>query len=267
MFTSCSTDSDRVYAPCSVFWCSDTHTQYDESSRFVLIYTQYLKKLCIYCCLGYERHQQTAALSKTWLYKVLALALDHFWSCSSNSAALTSSQFSSAEYSIPSMYIVHSMLCSSIVVGIQAQPDSISLSQLYYDRSKGYLSSIIHNKNHNATRYFRAKLWLWLSLIQFFSPPRGIWLVASNMEYDGCRQLRYCCCAMLCQGWLAAARHFTRRALCTGASSSERPAKMISKTQARHHRREEGKPIKRPRVATSDLRERWAMCLRPGSST
>ena len=56
------------------------------------------------------------------------------------------------------MYIVHSMLCSSIVVGIQAQPDSISLSQLYYDRSKGYLSSIIHNKNHNATRYFRAKL-------------------------------------------------------------------------------------------------------------
>ena len=94
------------------------------------------------------------------------------------------------------MYIVHSMLCSSIVVGIQAQPDSISLSQLYYDRSKGYLSSIIHNKNHNATRYFRAKLWLWLSLIQFFSPPRGIWLVASNMEYDGCRQLRYCCCAM-----------------------------------------------------------------------
>ena len=199
MFTSCSTDSDRVilvYAPCSVFWCSDTHTQYDESSRFVLIYTQYLKKLCIYCCLGYERHQQTAALSKTWLYKVLALALDHFWSCSSNSAALTSSQFSSAEYSIPSMYIVHSMLCSSIVVGIQAQPDSISLSQLYYDRSKGYLSSIIHNKNHNATRYFRAKLWLWLSLIQFFSPPRRIWLVASNMEYDGCRQLRYCCCAM-----------------------------------------------------------------------
>ena len=173
-----------------------THTQYDESSRFVLIYTQYLKKLCIYCCLGYERHQQTAALSKTWLYKVLALALDHFWSCSSNSAALTSSQFSSAEYSIPSMYVVHSMLCSSIVVGIQAQPDSISLSQLYYDRSKGYLSSIIHNKNHNATRYFRAKLWLWLSLIQFFSPPRGIWLVASNMEYDGCRQLRYCCCAM-----------------------------------------------------------------------
>ena len=165
------------------------------------------------------------------------------------------------------IYLVHSMLCSSIVVGIQAQPDSISLSQLYYDRSKGYLSSIIHNKNHNATRYFRAKLWLWLSLIQFFSPPRGIWLVASNMEYDGCRQLRYCCCAMLCQGWLAAARHFTRRALCTGASSSERPAKMISKTQARHHRREEGKPIKRPRVATSDLRERWAMCLRPGSST
>lgn len=62
--------------------------------------------------------------------------------------------------------------------------------------------------------------------------------------------------AVLCQGWLAAARHFTRRALCTGASSSERPAKMISKTQARHHRREEGKPIKRPRVATSDLRER-----------
>ena len=213
-----------------------------------------MKKLCIYCCLGYERHQQTAALSKTWLYKVLALALDHFWSCSSNSAALTSSQFSSAEYSIPSMYIVHSMLCSSIVVGIQAQPDSISLSQLYYDRSKGYLSSIIHNKNHNATRYFRAKLWLWLSLIQFFSPPRGIWLVASNMEYDGCRQLR-CCCAMLCQCWLPAARHFTRRAPCTGASSAERPAKMISKTQARHHRRKEGKPIKRPRVATWLARE------------
>ena len=135
------------------------------------------------------------------------------------------------------------MLYAVAVVGTQAQPDSISLSQLYYDRLSHH-----HNKNHNPPlpRQIMIMTREHSFLVPFaeFDWSLQIW---NMMGVVSCAAAQYY--AML-QGWLPAARHFTRRALCTGASSSERPAKMISKTQARHHRRKEGKPIKRPRVAT-----------------